>query len=90
MSPGQTLQSNQPSGNLGVIGRRTGADLGAIGDNFGGPSVNSGGMRDLLYNLQMLEAAYYKLPQPKDSDRPRTYTPVCFTIYIIFLVFLYY
>ncbi|KAF7801498.1 CCR4-NOT transcription complex subunit 3 [Senna tora] len=75
LSPGQPLQSNQPSGNLGVIGRRSGADLGAIGDNFSGSSVISGGMRDQSYNLQMLEAAYYKLPQPKDSERPRTYTP---------------
>ncbi|KAF7819301.1 CCR4-NOT transcription complex subunit 3-like isoform X1 [Senna tora] len=74
-SPGQPLQSNQSSGNLGVIGRRSVADLGAIGDNFGGTSVNSGVVRDQLFNLQMLEAAHYKLPQPKDSERPRTYTP---------------
>ncbi|KAK4282142.1 hypothetical protein QN277_013554 [Acacia crassicarpa] len=74
-SPGQPLQSNQLSGNLGVIGRRSVADFGAIGDNLNGTNVNSGGGRDHLYNMQMLEAAYYKLPQPKDSERPRTYTP---------------
>ncbi|XP_019458350.1 PREDICTED: general negative regulator of transcription subunit 3-like isoform X1 [Lupinus angustifolius] len=75
LGPGQPLQSNQPTGNLGVIGRRNGADLGAIGDNFSGSSVNSGGVREQLYNLEMLEAAYHRLPLPKDSERPRTYTP---------------
>ncbi|RDY00173.1 CCR4-NOT transcription complex subunit 3 [Mucuna pruriens] len=75
LSPGQPLQSNQPTGNLGVIGRRNGAEHGAIGDNFSGSSVSSGGVRDQLYNLQMLEAAHFKIPLPKDSERPRTYTP---------------
>ncbi|XP_057437678.1 uncharacterized protein LOC130729852 isoform X2 [Lotus japonicus] len=75
LSPGQPLQSNQPTGNLGVIGRRNGAELGAIGDSFSGSSVNSGGVRDQLYNLQMLEAAHHKIPLAKDSERPRTYTP---------------
>eukprot|EP00262_Sarcandra_glabra_P009003 TRINITY_DN2297_c0_g1_i1.p1 TRINITY_DN2297_c0_g1~~TRINITY_DN2297_c0_g1_i1.p1 ORF type:complete len:861 (-),score=201.74 TRINITY_DN2297_c0_g1_i1:388-2970(-) len=68
-SPGQPLQSNQPPAGLGVIGRRSVSDLGAIGDNLGG------GMHDQLYNLQMLDAAYYKLPQPKDSERPKSYIP---------------
>ncbi|XP_057423251.1 uncharacterized protein LOC130717145 isoform X2 [Lotus japonicus] len=75
LSPGQPLQSNQPTGNLGVIGRRNGAELGAIGDSFSGSSVNSGGVRDQLYNLQMLEAAHHKIPLAKDSEHPRTYTP---------------
>lgn len=75
LSPGQPLQSNQPSASLGVIGRRSVSDLGAIGDNLSASSVNSSGMHDQLYNLQMLEAAYYKLPQPKDSERARSYTP---------------
>ncbi|KAJ9695679.1 hypothetical protein PVL29_010917 [Vitis rotundifolia] len=75
LSPGQPLQSNQPSGSLGVIGRRSISDLGAIGDTLSGSAVNSGGMHDQLYNLQMLEAAFYKLPQPKDSERARNYTP---------------
>ncbi|XP_061988018.1 general negative regulator of transcription subunit 3 isoform X1 [Rosa rugosa] len=75
LSPGQPLQSSQPSASLGVIGRRSVSDLGAIGDNLSGSTANSGAMHDQLYNLQMLEAAYYKLPQPKDSERARSYTP---------------
>ncbi|KAL8147125.1 hypothetical protein AgCh_004733 [Apium graveolens] len=71
LSPGQPLPSNQSSGSLGVIGRRSVSDLGAIG----GPSQNSAGMHDQLYNLQMLESAYYKLPQQKDSERAKSYTP---------------
>ncbi|WVZ14819.1 hypothetical protein V8G54_012385 [Vigna mungo] len=74
LSPGQPLQSNQRTGNLGVIGRNS-TDLGLVGDNFSAFTANSGGVRDQLYNLQMLEAAHLKLPQPKDSERPRTYTP---------------
>ncbi|KAL2944202.1 CCR4-NOT transcription complex subunit 3 [Bienertia sinuspersici] len=73
-SPGQPLQSSQSSSSLGVIGRRSVSDLGAIGDNIGG-TANSGGVHDSLYNMQMLEAAYYKLPQPKDSERAKSYTP---------------
>ena len=76
LSPGQPLQSNQPSGSLGVIGRRSVSDLGTIGDNLGGSSANSGGMRDQSYSMQMLEAAYYKLPHPKDSERAKSYIPV--------------
>ena len=69
--PGQPLQPNQRSGNLGVIGRSL-TDLGAVGDNFSASTANSGGVRDQLYYLQMLEAAHLKLPQPTDSERPRT------------------
>ncbi|KAL5547163.1 hypothetical protein UlMin_006850 [Ulmus minor] len=75
LSPGQPLQSSQSSGSLGVIGRRSVSDLGAIGDNISGSTVNSGGMHDQLYNLQMLDAAFYKLPLPKDSERARSYNP---------------
>ncbi|XP_043815806.1 CCR4-NOT transcription complex subunit 3 isoform X5 [Manihot esculenta] len=75
LSPGQPIQSSQPSTALGVIGRRSVSDLGAIGDNLSGSAVNSGSMHDQLYNLQMLESAYHKLPQPKDSERARSYTP---------------
>ncbi|CAN4096899.1 unnamed protein product [Withania somnifera] len=75
LSPGQPLQSSQPSGSLGVIGRRSVADLGAIGDNLSASTANSGGMHDQLYNLQMLESSFYKLPQPKDSERAKSYTP---------------
>ncbi|XP_012835613.1 PREDICTED: general negative regulator of transcription subunit 3-like isoform X3 [Erythranthe guttata] len=71
LSPGQPLQP----ASLGVIGRRSVSDLGAIGDNISASTANSGGMHDQIYNLQMLEAAYYRLPQPKDSERARTYTP---------------
>lgn len=74
LSPGQPLPSNQSSSGLGVIGRRSVSDLGAIGDSLSG-STNTGGMHDQMYNLQMLEAAYYKIPQPKDSERARSYTP---------------
>nr|KJB45058.1 hypothetical protein B456_007G287600 [Gossypium raimondii] len=73
--PGQPLQSNHSSSGLGVIGWRSVTDFGAIGDNLSG-SMNTGGMHDQLYNLQMLEASYYKIPQPKDSERARSYTPV--------------
>ncbi|KAH9784437.1 transcription regulator NOT2/NOT3/NOT5 family protein [Citrus sinensis] len=75
LSPGQPLQSSQPSGGLGVIGRRSVSDLGAIGDSLSGATVSSGGMHDQMYNMQMLESAFYKLPQPKDSERARSYIP---------------
>ncbi|KAL2552995.1 transcription regulator NOT2/NOT3/NOT5 family protein [Forsythia ovata] len=75
LSPGQPLQSNPPSGSLGVIGRRSVSDLGAIGDSITVSTANPGGFHDQLYNLQMLESAYYKLPQPKDSERAKSYTP---------------
>lgn len=81
--PGQPLQSNQSSGSLGVFGRRSASDLGAIGD-----IVNPGGMHDQLYNLQVLEAAYYKLPQPRDSERPKFYNPVWMTHTLYFYLIL--
>nr|XP_043631689.1 CCR4-NOT transcription complex subunit 3 isoform X2 [Erigeron canadensis] len=74
LSPGQPLQSNQ-SASLGVIGRRSLSDLGTIGDNLSGLAVSLGGTHDQQYNLQMLESAFYKLPQPRDSERTKTYTP---------------
>lgn len=83
LSPGQPLQPASSTGSLGVIGRRSVSDLGAIGDNISASTVNTGGMHDQLYNLQMLEAAYYKIPQPKDSERAKTYTPVCSSLIII-------
>ncbi|RWR80388.1 CCR4-Not complex component [Cinnamomum micranthum f. kanehirae] len=75
LSPGQPLQSNQSSAGLGVIGRRSVSDLGAIGDNLSASTANSGVIQEQLYNLQMLEAAFYKLPQPKDSERTKHYIP---------------
>ncbi|CAN6282066.1 unnamed protein product [Urochloa humidicola] len=73
LSPGQPLQPGMSSSAVGVIGRRSVSDLGAIGDNLTGTSANSG--HDQLYNLQMLEAAFHKLPQPKDSERAKNYVP---------------
>ncbi|TMW95814.1 hypothetical protein EJD97_008309 [Solanum chilense] len=75
LSPGQPLQSSQSSGSLGVIGRRSVADLGAIGDSLSVTSANSSGMHDQIYNLQMLESAFHKLPLAKDSERAKSYTP---------------
>ena len=74
LSPGQPLQPGMSSSGVGVIGRRSIPDLGAIGDNLTGTSASSG--HDQLYNLQMIEAAFHKLPQPKDSERAKTYVPV--------------
>ncbi|KAG9134958.1 hypothetical protein Leryth_001228 [Lithospermum erythrorhizon] len=74
-SPGQPFQSAQSSGTLGVIGRRSMADLGSVGDSLTTSVASYGGMHDQLHNLRMLEAAFYKLPQPKDSERPKNYTP---------------
>ncbi|KAF7044555.1 hypothetical protein CFC21_053764 [Triticum aestivum] len=77
LSPGQPMQAGMPSSGVGVIGRRSVSDFGAIGDNLSGASVVSG--HDHLYNLQMLEAAYHRLPQPKDSERAKTYIPAPFS-----------
>lgn len=74
LSPGQPLQSNQSAASLGVIGRRSLSDLGTIGDNLSGLAVSLGGTHDQQYNLQMLESAFYKLPQPRDSERAKSYT----------------
>uniref|UniRef100_A0A1D1XR52 CCR4-NOT transcription complex subunit 3 n=1 Tax=Anthurium amnicola TaxID=1678845 RepID=A0A1D1XR52_9ARAE len=73
LSPGQPLQLTQSSASLGVIGRRSVPDLGAIVDNIS--IANPGVVHDHAYNLQMLEAAYFKLPQPKDSERVKNYIP---------------
>uniref|UniRef100_A0A0D9VX03 NOT2/NOT3/NOT5 C-terminal domain-containing protein n=1 Tax=Leersia perrieri TaxID=77586 RepID=A0A0D9VX03_9ORYZ len=70
---GQPLQPGMTSSGVGVIGRRSVSDLGAIGDNLSVASASTG--HDLLYNLQMLEAAYHRLPQPKDSERVKNYIP---------------
>ncbi|KAK1264316.1 hypothetical protein QJS04_geneDACA009457 [Acorus gramineus] len=75
LSPGQPMQSNQPPDGLGVIGRRSVSELGAIGDNLSGSALNYGGMHDQKYNLQMLQAAYHKRPQSTDSERPKAYYP---------------
>ncbi|CAA7388162.1 unnamed protein product [Spirodela intermedia] len=73
LSPGQPLQPSQSSASLGVIGRRSVPDLGAIVDNI--TVANPGVLHDHAYNLQMLEASYFKLPQTKDSERVKNYIP---------------
>ncbi|MQM04678.1 hypothetical protein Taro_037480 [Colocasia esculenta] len=73
LSPGQPLQSAQSSASLGVIGRRSVPDLGAIVDNIS--VANPGVVHDHTYNLQMLEASYFRLPQSKDSERVKNYIP---------------
>ncbi|XP_020251428.1 general negative regulator of transcription subunit 3-like isoform X1 [Asparagus officinalis] len=75
LSPGQPLLPSQSSSGVGVIGRRSVSDLGAIGENLGGSSGNSGGMSDQFHTLQLLEAALHRLPQPKDSERVKRYVP---------------
>lgn len=72
VEPGsQNVQSAQTSASgPGVIGRRSGSDLGAIGDNLMSTAPN-----DQLFNLQMLEAASHKMPLPQDSEQSRSYTP---------------
>lgn len=69
-SAAQPMQPTQPSTGPGIIGRRSGSDLGAIGDN-----LISTGAQDQLSNLHMLEAAFHKLPSAKDSERSRSYIP---------------
>lgn len=71
--PGQPLQSNQ-SAAPGVIGRRSVSDLGAIGDTLSGPHLTSPTLHDQQSTLQLLDSAFYKLPQPKDSERAKSYT----------------
>jgi CCR4-NOT transcription complex subunit 3 len=70
-APGQVVSSlQQRSPGPGLIRRRSMTDLGAIGDNLipalGGG--NASGQHDQLFNSQALEAAYRKLPLPKDSE----------------------
>ena len=68
----QSMPSSQVSvAGPGIIGRRSTTDLGAIGDNLINTAAN-----DQLYNLQMLDAAFHKIPLPKDSEQLRSYTPV--------------
>lgn len=75
LAPGQPVHTVQSSLGHGVIGRRSGSDLGAIGDNLVGSIGSPGGVHDHIYSHQMLESSYHKLPQPKDSERLRSYVP---------------
>lgn len=74
-SPGEPIQPNQLSGNLGAIGRRSAADLGTIGDGTSVSPAHSGEIHDRRFRYQLLESALKRLPLPKDSERPRQYTP---------------
>ncbi|KAK4740472.1 hypothetical protein SAY87_032353 [Trapa incisa] len=84
-SAGQHSSSTQTSATFGVIGRRNMPDLGSVGEiPDSGSTTSSAGINDRSssvginnrsYNLKMLEAAYLKLPQPKDSERLRSYAP---------------
>lgn len=68
-----------------MIGRRSVPDLGAVGDSFSASSVTPGAAHDQLYNMQMLEAAFHRLPQPKDSERARSVTPVLITYFDFYI-----
>lgn len=71
------MQPKQSTTTVGVIGRRSVSDLGAIGDNPGGSAGDPGSTHDQSHTLQLLEAALCRLPQPKDSERLKRYVPVC-------------
>lgn len=76
-SAGQPLLSAQAPATFGVIGRRNVPDLSAVGEiPASGSTTSSAGINGWSYNLQMLDAAYRNLPQPKDSERLRSYVPV--------------
>jgi CCR4-NOT transcription complex subunit 3 len=72
LAPGQQSHHLQSSMNPGVIGRRSVTDLGAIGDNLT-PAL---GREHFAAQHEALEHAYRNLPLPKDSERPKSYTPV--------------
>ncbi|BFI24139.1 CCR4-NOT transcription complex subunit 3 [Marchantia polymorpha subsp. ruderalis] len=68
-----SLQAGQPLPGPSSVGRRSVLELGAgsaSGNPLAGPI-----MHDQLFNRQALEAAYHNLPMPKDSERPKSYTP---------------
>lgn len=71
LAPGQQSHHPQSSMNPGVIGRRSVPDLGAIGDNI----VPSLGREHFVAQHEALEHAFRNLPLPKDSERPKSYTP---------------
>ncbi|XP_023756787.1 general negative regulator of transcription subunit 3 isoform X2 [Lactuca sativa] len=75
LSPGQPLQSTALA--LGVIGRRSVSEVGAIGDTLsgGGTFLPLDAPHDQQSTFQLLDSGFYKLPQPKDSERAKSYTP---------------
>ncbi|PWA92474.1 CCR4-NOT transcription complex subunit 3 [Artemisia annua] len=72
VSPHQSSQSTQTA-SLGVIGRRSVPDLGAIWDSLSGLATLETSY-DPQATMQLLESSFHKLPQPKDSERAN-YTP---------------
>jgi hypothetical protein len=73
LAPGQQGHQLAPSMGPGVIGRRSMTDLGAIGDNL----TTNLGREHFIAQHEALEHAYRNLPLPKDSERPKSYSPVC-------------
>ena len=73
VSPHQSSQSTQTA-SLGVIGRRSVPDLGAIWDSLSDLATLETSY-DPQATMQLLESSFRKLPQPKDSERAN-YTPV--------------
>ncbi|GJT35820.1 general negative regulator of transcription subunit 3 isoform X1, partial [Tanacetum coccineum] len=72
VSPHQPSQSTQTA-SLGVIGRRSAPDLGAIWDSLSDLATLEASY-DPQTTMQLLESSFRKLPQPKDSERAN-YTP---------------
>jgi len=71
LAPGQQGHQLAPSMGPGVIGRRSMTDLGAIGDNL----TTNLGREHFIAQHEALEHAYRNLPLPKDSERPKSYSP---------------
>lgn len=65
LSPCQPLQSIQTA-SLGVVGRRSGTDLGAISDNISGLPLTFGASHHQQSTMQLLTSSFHQLPQPKD------------------------
>lgn len=83
-APGQGGRASpgSPGGLPGVIGRKLpGLELGGAGEAMGG-LLAAGSMPfglapvDHALNLALLDSAFANVPQPRDSERPKTYTPV--------------
>lgn len=72
LAPGHSGLQLQSSIGPGVIGRRNISDLGAIGDSLS-PTL---ARENFAAQHEALELAYRHLPLPKDSERPKSYSPV--------------
>ncbi|KAF2306937.1 hypothetical protein GH714_022607 [Hevea brasiliensis] len=69
LSPGQPIQSGQPSTALGVIGRRSVSDLGAIGDTISGSAVNSG-------LCMIIDCLFQRHPAATPPSYPQVQAPI--------------